>query len=321
MKRINREFCLTDSSVNCYGYRLLTDGLELECFRPAVGFLMHDRGRGVAVQWVDFRREGDALYATPLVNDAVFPGLAEQIEEGFINAASVGHIVALEMSDDPADKLPGQDGPTVRRWFPREVSLVDIPGNYNALGRLYDDAGNVLHDLAARRAAGARAGMSPAELIDGLAADLDPVTLAALDDLRRRADRADALQAELDALRASGAEREARAALDRAVAEHRLSPDLAEALLPDYKARPQALAALLGKMPPRRAAPAGAPGGGDGGPRLGRARPPRPPAAPQGREARRLREEAPREVPRRGPGATPLKTKPPARWHYRKKSG
>lgn len=256
MKRINREFCLTDSSVNCYGYRLLTDGLELERFRPAVGFLMHDRGRGVAVQWVDFRREGDALYATPLVNDAVFPGLAEQIEEGFINAASVGHIVALEMSDDPADKLPGQDGPTVRRWFPREVSLVDIPGNYNALGRLYDDAGNVLHDLAARRAAGARAGMSPAELIDGLAADLDPVTLAALDDLRRRAD---ALQAELDALRASGAEREARAALDRAVAEHRLSPDLAEALLPDYKARPQALAALLGKMPPRRAAPAGPP--------------------------------------------------------------
>lgn len=264
MKRINREFCLTDSTVNCYGYRLLTDGLELDRFRPAVGFLMHDRAKGVAVQWTDFRREGDALYATPLVNDAVFPGLAEQIEEGFINAASVGHIVALEMSDDPADKLPGQDGPTVRRWFPREVSLVDIPGNYNALGRLYDDAGNVLHDLAARRQAGARAGMTPAELIDGLAADLDPLTLAALDDLRRRADRADALQAELDALRAERDEADARAALGKAVAEHRLSPDLAEALLPDYKARPQALGALLAKMPPRRAAPAAAdaPAGG-----------------------------------------------------------
>lgn len=256
MKRINREFCLTDSSVNCYGYRLMTDGLELDRFRPAVGFLMHDRAKGVAVQWTDFRREGDALYATPLVNDAVFPGLAEQIEEGFINAASVGHIVALEMSDDPADKLPGQDGPTARRWFPREVSLVDIPGNYNALGRLYDDAGNVLHDLAARRQAGARAGMTPAELIDALAADLAPL---ALDDLRRRAGLADALQAELDALRTERDEADARAALDRAVADHRLGPDLTEALLPDYKARPQALRALLDKMPPRRAVPAPAP--------------------------------------------------------------
>ena len=60
MKRIDREFCLTDSSVNCYGYRLLTDGLEIDRFRPPVGFLMHDRDKGVAVQWTDFRREGDA---------------------------------------------------------------------------------------------------------------------------------------------------------------------------------------------------------------------------------------------------------------------
>ena len=95
MKRINREFCLTDDSVNCYGYRLLTDGLELDRYRPPVGFLMHDRDRGVAVQWTDFRREGDALFATPIVNDTLFPDLAKQIEEGFINAASVGHLVAL----------------------------------------------------------------------------------------------------------------------------------------------------------------------------------------------------------------------------------
>lgn len=149
MQRINREFCLTDNSVNCYGYRLLTEGLELDKYKPPIGFLMHEREKGVAVTWTDFRVEGNSLFATPIVNDTVFPDLAKQIEEGFICAASVGHIVALEVSEDPADMLPGQTGPTVKRWFPREISIVDIPGNYNALARLYDINDNVLHDLSA----------------------------------------------------------------------------------------------------------------------------------------------------------------------------
>ena len=55
------------------------------------------------------------------------------------------------MTDDPVYQLEGQTGPTVLEWFPRECSIVDIPGNYNAIARLYDEADNLLHDLTDKR--------------------------------------------------------------------------------------------------------------------------------------------------------------------------
>ena len=139
MKKVEKEFCLTDNSVNVYGYRLLTEGLELERFNPPIGYLMHERDKGVAVRWEDFRLDGDKLYAKPVINDRDFPQLAQLIEDGFYNAASVGHIVVLEWSDDEKMKIVGQSDVTVTKWFPRECSIVDIPGNYNAIAQLYDE--------------------------------------------------------------------------------------------------------------------------------------------------------------------------------------
>jgi len=138
-KKINKEFCLTDDSVNCYGYRLLTAGLQLDKFKPAIGFFMHERNAGVAVKWVDFRTDGDKVFAKPLINQERYPNLAPQIEEGFYAAASVGNIVALEISNEENLKIEGQTGPTVTKWYPREVSIVDIPGNYNAVTQTEDD--------------------------------------------------------------------------------------------------------------------------------------------------------------------------------------
>ena len=59
-KKIDKEFCLTDNSVNVYGYRLLTAGLDLAQYKKnPIGFLMHDREGGVLVKWEDLRIEGD----------------------------------------------------------------------------------------------------------------------------------------------------------------------------------------------------------------------------------------------------------------------
>ena len=148
MKKIEKEFCITDDSVNVYGYRLLTSGFEIERFNPPIGFLMHERDKGVAVRWEDFRTESGKVFAKPVINDELFPQLAQQIEDGFYNAASVGHIVALDVSDEGKYKLEGQTGPTVLKWFCRECSIVDIPGNYNAIAQLYDESDNLLHDLS-----------------------------------------------------------------------------------------------------------------------------------------------------------------------------
>lgn len=143
-KKIDREFLLTDDSVNCYGFRLLTSGyLKEEFIRNPIGYYMHDRESGVIVKWEDLRVDGDKVYAKPVINMSNDRGqqTVDEIENGFLNGASVGHIVALEFSEDPEKMLPGQTGPTITKWYHRECSLCDVPGNMNALA-LYDKDGN-----------------------------------------------------------------------------------------------------------------------------------------------------------------------------------
>jgi len=147
--KVNKEFCVSDSSVNCYGYRLLTSGFQQDKFNPAIGFLMHDRKAGVIIKWENIRIENDKIFATPVLN-AEHPraqSLAEEINNGFYAAASVGHIVPIETSDDITLKLTGQTEITVTKWYCKEISIVDIPGNSNALAKLYDENGNILRDL------------------------------------------------------------------------------------------------------------------------------------------------------------------------------
>ena len=132
---------MTDNSVNVYGYRLLTEGLDLAQYKKnPIGFFMHDRDGGVLVKWGGFRIDGDKLYGKPVINLSHPKGedIAAQVENGFINAASVGKIICLAAPGSAELKLEGQTGPTVTKWFPREISFVDIPGNHNALANLYD---------------------------------------------------------------------------------------------------------------------------------------------------------------------------------------
>lgn len=147
-KKIDKEFCLTDDSVNVYGYRCLTSGLLMdEVKKNPIGFKMHNRENGVVVRWEDFRLDGDKVFAKPVINLAHPQGetIVSEIENGFLNAASVGRIICLDASDDDSLKIEGQTGPTVTKWFPREISLVDIPGNYNALANLFDENDNELN--------------------------------------------------------------------------------------------------------------------------------------------------------------------------------
>ena len=145
-KKIEKEFMITDNSVNVYKYRCLTEGLQLdEVIKNPIGYFLHGteefpREKGVLVRWVDFRKESDKVFAKPTINlsHPRAQRTIEEIESGFLNAASVGKIVVLEASDDKSLMLPGQESATVTKWYPREISLVDIPGNFNALANLYD---------------------------------------------------------------------------------------------------------------------------------------------------------------------------------------
>lgn len=252
MKKLDIEFCISDDSVNVYGYRLLTSGFEKDKFNPPIGFLMHERDQGVAVRWEDIRTEVGKIFAKPVINDELFPALAQQIEDGFYNAASVGHIVALEVSDDDMFKLEGQTGPTVIRWFCRECSIVDIPGNYNAIAQLYDESGNVLHDLSANlnitNMANTTATVQVRDL--GLPNLKDNATadeaIVAVKELRERAEKA---ERECKELADKAVSSEVDLILDTAVKERKITTALMQQLKADYHGNPDGLRKLTEQMP------------------------------------------------------------------------
>jgi len=159
LRKVDKEYVLSDSTVNCYGFRLLTSGYQLPEFqRNPIGYYMHSREDGVAVKWDNLRVDGDVIYGTPCINLSNKRGqqTLDEVEDGFLNAASMGHFVVLEYSMDVKDMVAGQTGPTVTKWYNKECSLVDIPGNENALACLFDTEGNELklEDLMAGNAAG-----------------------------------------------------------------------------------------------------------------------------------------------------------------------
>lgn len=160
-KKIEKDFLLSDSSLNSYKYRLLTSGyLMAEFAKNPIGYFMHGteeypREEGVLVKWENLRVDGDKVFGKPCINLSHPRGqrTVDEIESGFLNAASFGHFVVLEVSDNPEDYLEGQEGPSVSKWFNRECSICDIPGNYNALRELFDKDNNPLQlaDLIAQQ--------------------------------------------------------------------------------------------------------------------------------------------------------------------------
>jgi len=138
-------FIISDENVNSYGFRILTDGIDTAQYEknPVVLF-MHDRAfnpQNVIGKGSNLRKEG-----TKLLMDVEFDSEDEyaktiegKVKRGFIKMASLsGNVVEDSMDVNLA--LPGQKGPTVTKLKLREVSIVDIGSNDEAL-RLYDSEG------------------------------------------------------------------------------------------------------------------------------------------------------------------------------------
>lgn len=274
IKKIEKEYCITDGSVNVYGYRLQTEGFLIdEVKKNPIGFLMHNRDKGVIVRWEDFRLDGDKVWAKPVVNLSHPDGAktVDDIENGFLNAASVGKIVCLDASDEKSLMLPGQTGLTITEWFPREISLVDIPGNYNALANLYDIDDNEikLEDLSDQlkfkkndmsKIILTAAMLSLMDLSDN-STDVDVSTkLQDLADLAAKvpglekdlSDKSTALIAkeqELNDLRAATVTKEVQDLLDGGVTAGKITKETSEKLKVAFAEKPTDLKDLIDAMP------------------------------------------------------------------------
>lgn len=141
-----KTFIVSDESVNEYGFRVLTSGIRTERFKAnPVMFYNHEREDGVIGKWMNLAVEDNRLKAEPEFDkddDGLGAKISGKVERGFIRAASIGFSI-VSLSEDPALMLPGQTLPTVTECELVEISIVDLPGNKNALA-LYDKDGKAI---------------------------------------------------------------------------------------------------------------------------------------------------------------------------------
>jgi hypothetical protein len=162
--------------------------------------------------------------------------------------------------------LPGQTGPTITKWYNKECSLVDIPGNCNALTRLYDAQENELNlvDLTiVPPEIRALQQNIVKELCDTLQLPDEKTLLATVQslalkmaetELENKVLRNDkqTLQEQLDELSNTRNRYEVTALLDRALEDKKITNELRERLANDYAANAVGLKSLLDAMPAYR---------------------------------------------------------------------
>jgi hypothetical protein len=144
-----KQFKISSEAVNTYGVRVLSSGMDIDAYmeNPVV-LWMHKRGYDdenslpiAKTISIEKKKNGDILALPQFDPDDDFAmKIAKKVENGYLNAASVG-IIILEWSDDPKLMLPGQTGPTVTKSRLYEWSVVDVPNNPEALRLyIYEDA-------------------------------------------------------------------------------------------------------------------------------------------------------------------------------------
>lgn len=147
-------FIISDESLNSYGFRVLTDGVDTSLFeKNPIALWVHSRPYGwdknreplPIGRWVNLRRDGKKLIADLEFDDddEFAVSLRKKVEKGIINMVSAG-LRAITTSDDPTVLVKGQTRPTVVQCLLMEASLVDIGSNRNAL-RLQDEFGTEIN--------------------------------------------------------------------------------------------------------------------------------------------------------------------------------
>jgi len=256
LKKIDREFLLTDNSVNSYGFRLLTDGYLIDEFKKnPIGYLMHERHKGVLVKWEDLRVDGDKVYGKPVINmsNERAQQTCDEIEAGFLNAASVGHLVVLEYSDDPSMKLAGQTGVTVTKWFNRECSLVDVPGNFNAIA-LYDKDEQPLNlsDFTKTKLPIMNKPVFTGAMLAAinLKDDADQNTVeASIQNLVAKAAKVEGLEQEIKNLKDASNKEKIASLIASGIADKKLTVEVGNKLSADYANNPDGLKNLIDALP------------------------------------------------------------------------
>lgn len=144
------KFKVSDESVNTYGFRVMTAGIDWKCFKQnniaLYNHLQPWRGTKDEIlpigNWDNLTKSSGEMFGDFIVDegDKFAKKIGGKVDRKVIKAASIG-IRIIETSKEPKLMLPGQTRETVTKCELREISVVDIGANKNAIA-LYDDEGN-----------------------------------------------------------------------------------------------------------------------------------------------------------------------------------
>ena len=137
-----RRVIISNSNLNSYGFRVLTSGIDVSQYqRNPILLWMHNRAYGMKEDEVlpIGRVENVAVEGDNLVGELVFSEsyeFAQKIQkmwdEGNIKMVSAG-LDVIEQSDAPEYLVQGQKRMTITKSKLREVSVVDLGANDDAL--------------------------------------------------------------------------------------------------------------------------------------------------------------------------------------------
>lgn len=125
---------LTNDSLNSYGYRVLSAGVDLTLYeKNPVLLYMHERGRVIG-RMTDIKAGDGEITGVPEFDEVteLSRQCKEQWEKGSLRMVSIGFDV-LETSTDKSLLVDGQTRPTVTKSRIFEVSIVDIGANGDAI--------------------------------------------------------------------------------------------------------------------------------------------------------------------------------------------
>lgn len=130
---------LTNDTLNSYGYRVLTDGVDITQYeRNPILLYMHNRGKAIGLI-KDIKKENGEITGELAFDEAteLSTQCKKQWDFGSLRMVSIGFEV-IETSDAVELIVPGQRYATVTKARLIEVSLVDIGANNDAI-RLHKD--------------------------------------------------------------------------------------------------------------------------------------------------------------------------------------
>lgn len=142
------ELIFSTEQINRYGYRVLTDGIDVSDFeKNPVLMLNHDTYNLPIGKIENLRKEGGKLIGTPVFDegDERAMSVKRKLEGGFLNASSI-HFSTIETSINKLHLLKGQTRPTVTKSSLVEISIATIPGNAGAV-KLNLDEGESLDTI------------------------------------------------------------------------------------------------------------------------------------------------------------------------------